>query len=518
MKRHRVKDLVKITLKEMFKAAGPATLPPPTKPITPRPRPIQPPKPSRPNPMTPTRPDITPRPKAALEEAGPTVLPIPTKPKDPPVRKPTPTRPNPMTPTRPDIKPRPKALSPDVRAFINVRKNVSEAVDTTDYPQFFDPEKRSSVEDEIDYVEGIFPNMGPQADRYLEIITSESYKKVVDKAAHYLGINLQQLQQRFPNFPSMLNMFMNAAMEVEQIEGAHKKQLEKMAVEVVLGMKEYDLFKQLVDQKKIILDVKIDSPDLQGAIADDEMDEISTNGLSIAENVNAQLAAGLNGDTEGKLRRTFANFVTQGDAVNKFWAFNQVNDALRQLNPNLPQKYGFLAAASSIMYYYTPMMPLTRNFTDMAAAGSEQVEPEEGGAYRIKVRGRNFLLLIHELVKGFNDYLSMDIASQEELDTETLKDELRQIMAGPAVDVRLRTHIPHNKIQLLPLIKKLIYRLPIPQIKELLLGGGRAQSIMAQLIKTAEQQMTDFERPDEPDEPQDGFEEPGDDSTDYWKK
>lgn len=478
MKYHDIKNLVKYTILEMIKEAGLVTAPPPTKPAAPpRPRPTQPPKPGRPDPLQ---------------------------------------------PTRPDIRPRPKAISHDVQAFVNARKGVKEAVDITGYPQFFDPEKKSAVEDEIDYVENIFPDLGPQADRYLEMITSDSYKMIVNKAAHYLGINVNELPQRFPNFPSMVAMFMETAEEVAEIEQAHKPQLEKMAVELVLGLNEYELFRRLVAEKKIILDVKLAAPELGGAVADDELDQMGPNDLTIAENINVQLAAGLGSETEGKLRRTFANFVTQGDAVNKFWSFNLVNDTLRRINPNLPQKYGFLAAASSIMYYYAPMMPHTRGFTDMAAAGSEGVEPDEGGAYKIIVRGRNFLLLIHELVKGFNDYLSMDIASQEELDTETLRDELRQIMAGPALDVKLRAYIPNEKIRLLPLVKKLIYRLPIPQIKELLTGGAKAQSIMNQLIRTAEEQLTAFEKPEEPEAPETpgGYEEPpGDEGdADWWKR
>jgi len=498
MKQQELKDLVKFILQEN----APVTVPPPTKPSTPVRKPVPTPRPKTPNPMTPTRPNIRPRPKA-ISEYAPTTVPHPTRPTTP-VRRPSPTpepaKPNPMTPTRPNIRPRPKALSASVQAFINVRKGVSEAIDTTGYEGFFDPEKKSGIENERDYVENIFPDLGPNADRFLEIITSESYKKMIDKAAHYLGMTVEQLQQRFPNIPSLMRMFMGTAMEVEQIERQHKGQLEKMAVDTVLGMPEYTLFKKLIDDGQIVLDVKIELPNLTNAIADDELNTMTGNQLTVGENLEVQLAAGLTGDTESKLRRTLANFMSQGDAVNKFWAFNQVNDALAQINPQLPQKYGFLAAASSISYYQLPKQAHNRNFISQMAAGSEEVSPE-GNGYKIKVRGRNFILLIHELVKGFNDYLTMDVGTQQDLDTETLGDELNQIMAGPAIDTRLRAFIPHNKIQYLPLLKKLIIRLPIPQIKELLMGGNRAQSIMAQLIKVAEKQWSDFENP-EPEQPE----------------
>jgi len=500
MKRHELKDLVKFVLQEDAPA-----VPTPTKPtVIPIRKPVPTPRPNKPNPMTPERPDIKPRPKAISEDA-PTTVPRPTKPATP-VRKPSPApKPNPMTPERPDIKPRPKALSQSVQAFINVRKNVSEAVDITGHEGFFDPQKKANIENERDYVENIFPDLGPNADRFLEIITSESYKKMVDKAAHYLGISVEQLRQRFPNIPSLMNMFMQTAMGVEQIERQHKGKLEKLAVDTVLGMQEYSLFKKLIDDGNIILDVKIDLPNLNNAIADDELDTMMGNQLTVGENIEIQLAAGLTGDTESKLRRSLANFMTQGDAVNKFWAFNQVNDALAQLNPQLPQKYGLLAAMSSITYYKLPAESHTRNFINQMAAGSEQVSPSGNNAYKITVRGRNFILLIHELVKGFNDYLTMDIGTQHDLDTETLKDELNQIMAGPAIDTRLRNFIPHDKIQYMPLLKKLIVRLPIPQIKELLMGGNRAQSIMNQLIKVAEKQWNDFQNP-EPEEPEGGDE------------
>ena len=83
----------------------------------------------------------------------------------------------------------------------------------------------------------------------------------------------------------------------------------------------------------------------------------------------------------------------------------------------------------------------------------------------------------------------MDVASQEELDTETMDDEIKQIMAGPALEMKLRKLVPTNKIELLPLIKKLFYKEKIYKIKEILLGGQKAQIYMNDLITKAEELM-----------------------------
>jgi hypothetical protein len=184
--------------------------------------------------------------------------------------------------------------------------------------------------------------------------------------------------------------------------------------------------------------------------------------------------------------------MTQGDAVNKLFLFNTISDELDALSPNLSKKYGVLAAITQIGYYLTPDFPITSDIVNMAAVGSEQVIPS-GDNYTIKARAMTFPYLVHELVKGFGDYISMDVASQEELDTETMDDEIKQIMAGPALEMKLRKLVPTNKIELLPLIKKLFYKEKIYKIKEILLGGQKAQIYMNDLITQAEESMEDVD-------------------------
>ena len=429
-----------------------------------------------------------------MTEAPAPVIEPPTKPAErPPAPSKPDKRPNPLKPTKPGIAPRPKALSHDVQAFLNRRKGLTEKIDTgDDVPDLIDPSKRAKIENEKDYVEQILPDLGPDADRYLEIVTSESYQQNIKRVAYYLGISVSEIQSKFPNYPTMVMLAFKTLSDIKRAESSLKKQLEKIAVDVVLDLQENKFIKQLVEDNDIIIDVKLGNADLTGAVTADKMNEELENGLTVAENLNIQLNSMLGGDTDGKLRRTLANYMTQGDAVNKLFLFNTVSDKLDALSPNLSKKYGVLAAITQIGYYLTPDFPITSDIVNMAAVGSEQVVPT-GDKYTIKARAMTFPYLVHELVKGIGDYISMDVASQEELDTETMDDEIKQIMAGPALEMKLRKLIPADKIEYLPIIKKLFYKLPIETIKDILLGGMKAQSYMNGLIKQAEESMEDVD-------------------------
>jgi len=425
--------------------------------------------------------------KEVLSEApAPTIEP-PTRPTEKP---PTPSkpdkRPNPLRLPKPGIAPRPKALSHDVEAFLKQRKGLTEKIDTGEMPNLIDPSKIAKIE-EKDYVEQILPDLGPAADRYLEIITSESYKKNITEVAGTLGISVSEIQNKFPNYPTMAMLAIKALNDIKRAESGMKQQLEQIAVNLVLDLPENKFIKQSVEDGDIIIDVKLGNADLTKAVTADKMDEEMDNGLTVAENLNIQVNTILG---EGKLRRTLANYMTQGDAVNKLYLFKLVSDKLDALSPNLSKKYGVLTAITQIGYYMTPDFPITSDIVNMAAVGSEQVIPT-GDKYTIKVRAMTFPYLVHELVKGIGDYISMDVASQEELDTETMDDEIKQIMAGPALDKRFRKLIPADKIELLPIIKQLFYdkKTPIYKIKQILLGEPLAQIYMNDLITKAEELM-----------------------------
>jgi len=425
------------------------------------------------------------------EQQAPAVEPPPTKPTPSVPPKPSkPSRPNPLTPTRPGISPRPKALSPDVQSFLKSRKVMSEAIDIGDYPDYIDPSKRE-LYNEKDYVEELLPDLGPNANRYLELITSESYKKNIDRICYYLGINKNQLKSQFPDMPSITAAAFSALRDIQKMERSHRKNLEKMAVELVLEIPENELIVKLVKDGQLKIEAKLGPADLSGAVASDELDQMTSNGLTVEENLNEQLSNILSGNMDGKLRRILSNYIGQGDAVNKLFLYNLVSDKLDEISPNLSKKYGILAAMTQLSYYVLPNISLSRNLVNMASVGSEQVVPE-GSIYIIQAKALTFPFLIHELIKGINDYLSMDLASQEELDTETLSDELKQVMSGPALEMKLRNFISADKIYLLPIIKKLFYRLPPATIRDILSGGMKASTIMKDIVLQAEKSWKEY--------------------------
>ena len=214
------------------------------------------------------------------------------------------------------------------------------------------------------------------------------------------------------------------------------------------------------------------------------------NELTGGEELNIQLANQLD---DNNLKRQFANMITQGNAVNKLYLFQLASDSLNKIDPNLIKLYGIMSVMVQASYYAIPDMPLT-NAMKGSAVGSEEIVPNDDGTYTIVARSPFFPYLVHEIVKGLYDYLSMDIVSQSQLDDETLDSELVDIMSGPALYTNLAKLIPQKDIEYLPLVFKLMLGLDVNTIKEILSGGGRTQMHIQKLLQQAKDLQNDYEK------------------------
>lgn len=352
-------------------------------------------------------------------------------------------------------------------------------------PQFFHPTKQKlTSEPETPHeVEKILPASTEPESRTMEIITSESYALCVKKLANYLNIPLQQVYQQYPNMYAFSGVIMATLNSIKAIERQHKAQLEELAKKIVLDLPEFSLFKDLIAEGHIKLDVELGAAELADAMSEEELqDEIEENQEIIIDQIEPELEQ----NTEKKLKRAFHNFITQGNALHKSFLFQMASEELSAIDPTLPEKYGLFMSVVHVLYYGQPYMsgPMLKD----AGLGSEQVNGED-----VKIRGMIFPVLVHEIVKGLFDYLGQDI-SPDTHGSETLEDEYMQLMAGPAMFKKLYSTIPNNKIKLFPIIYRLLLQEDPEQIKMVLSNSPEGKRIIDGLVIDAERQMNEDEQ------------------------
>lgn len=377
-------------------------------------------------------------------------------------------------------------------------------------PHFFHPTKQQHATQPHE-IEKILPQSPDGESRTLDVLTSDSYARVVKKLAHYLNIPLEQVYDRFPNLYAFNAVVMGALQSVMQIEAAHKERLEMLAVEAVLDLPEFSLFREPYEQGILNLDVAIGPGELGDAKTLDSIeDELETN----QETVIDELVPQLQENEERKLKRAFHNFITQGNALHKSFLFNNINEELVKIDPTLPEKYGLIMACVHVLYYNTPYM--SGDMLKGAGMGSSQMM----GNDEVKIRGIIFPVLVHEIVKGLFEFLGQDI-SPDSHGNETLEDEYMQLMTGPAIYNKLNALIPNDKMKYFPVIYRGLMKKSAADIREIMSGSPRGRSIIGAIIIDAEREAT-AKPAEEDDEPMnfdfsidDGEDE---DSGESWKK
>jgi len=376
-------------------------------------------------------------------------------------------------------------------------KQFKEALDTGPHGHLFHRSKQRKY-DTVQDVEKLFPNLGPEAKRYIETITGEAYQKAIERLQLYTGKDPAQL-----NLPSLMSEVMKAFGKIVQIQNGHKEELEQLAVNIVLELPEFKAFKTWRDEGRIKFDVKLVGADLQKAVTkaelDDEQQQANDQDLTPVEDFDNKLATNIGEASDNVLKRKFSNMITQGNAINKLFLFQMASEKLNEIDPNLSKLYGIASSIVQTSYYAAPDMQFTEGVKD-AAVGSEEVVPD-GDGYIIRARSPFFPYLIHEIVKGCWDLLSVDLVSQDELGQETLDDEVMDIMSGPQLYVNLTKLVPSKDLEYLPYVYRLLLNQDTNVLREVLSGGNRAQSIMNNLLQQAKSMRSDYGREEysEPD-------------------
>jgi hypothetical protein len=366
-----------------------------------------------------------------------------------------------------------------------------EALNTGDVPKkYFDASKQQLATGEHP-VEEILPSSGEQ-DRFIEQITSEGYKLVVTKLASYLNMPIADMMRRYPNAYSFSAVVMQTLTEVMQLEANNKQMLEQLALDAVFKLPEFAQFKKLHERGILKLDIKLGPPELGNAKTKDDIEEEIEEDQ---ENIIEEIEPLIEDNTDAKLKRVLHNYITQGNAVHKSFLFNMVNEELETIDEKLPVKYGLIMSIVHMLYYGTPYMSGSILKSPQAGLGSA----EAGADDTIIVRGLVFPVLVHELVKGLFEYLGKDI-SPEGAEGETLEDEYMQLMAGPELYKKLNSMIPNNKIELLPIIYRLLMKRDVEEIKQVIARTPQGRQVIDELAIEAQRLADEMDQ-----EPEDDF-------------
>lgn len=380
--------------------------------------------------------------------------------------------------------------------------NLKEALDLPFGGKYMHPTKKKYVEKlpshEKEIVTGMYPSLDADNQAYLELITSSTYKRCVERLAKYLGLSLEELHRQHPSFSSLYNIILTNFFNTLEAERNYKEELQILAVETVLELPEFKVVKEMVDDGLLTIDAQLQTPDLSRAITQNEL-KSKDGKLTTAEKDTKQLATEFvkpELDPDILAKRSFAKTLTQGNAVNKFYLFHLVEDKLKEINPDLPKMYGIVCAGTQASYYGMPMIEMSKTFVDSAAVGSAEVTDDS----TIVARGANFPILVHEIVKGIYNWLTYDIATQDELDRETLDQEVLELMSGEELYNNFRNLIGVKDQYLIPFIVKDLLRHPAEVIKTINAGGGQALNIMNKLVARARDTYNNYKNSSNPEE------------------
>jgi hypothetical protein len=379
-----------------------------------------------------------------------------------------------------------------------------------------------------------FPKTGDEPNKnFQELLASERYRQVINNLRQYTGINtpLRTINDVMP----LAQMMMTAHNQIVQTERAHRGELEKLSVDLVV--KELNVFKpeeieegagvEFIDGvymaytyqttgttrkkvNKLQFDVKI----LNAGEIDSSDFNREQGQQQNAPEVNIEVEEDLMNDLEKldleKAKRRFINSMIQGASKKGHYMYHYVPDKIEEItgSENLINQYGILMSINDTLYWQ-----LSDEQMKMMMGGGEGGEPRMAGRQKvdrnstppkITVEAVNFPALVHELVKAVMELISHH-GDPDDLETfnavqqseDTFEKEVWDLRLGPAIWERMRKQFPEdiltdvNKMHLQNRLLMTMFQLPAKNLlvfaKEVISGSENGKRLMNELMLGIEQ-------------------------------
>lgn len=282
--------------------------------------------------------------------------------------------------------------------------------------------------------------------KFLSMIASKRYDELIRELDQITG-------EKSPDWGGVMFKVMGAMQSIQRIEGAKRKELEKLAVDTVLSLPEWEIIRDRHIKKgwlKII--AKIEQPDFSKQIEEFEAKIEEGQPLQVAQ---TEIEVVELFEDEGKLKRDLANFITQGESATGFHTYKLIKDQIDSIDPGLYDCYKLFVIGGLVNYFAGDLNLIQAS----NAIASVEIEPDDDG-HTIIASGVNFVLLIHEIIKGLYDYLAVDVGPNT---LEDMNNERVHTNAGPGIAKIFRQRFLAvaddgiNDLKYFPLVLRVLY-------------------------------------------------------------
>jgi len=295
------------------------------------------------------------------------------------------------------------------------------------------------------------PSTGEEPNKnFQELLASDRYRQVVAKVREYTGVEtpMQGEQGVMP----LAQMMMSAHNEIVQTEAAHREELERLAVELV--MKEMGIPEGALQfDAKIVGMGEIDTQNFNREI---EQQQPNIDPVDIEQDLMSDLES----MTMEKAKRRLINNMIQGASKKGHYMYHYVADKIREItgSDRIINQYGILMSINDTLYWQlsdeTMKMMMGGAGGGGSVGGKEEVKRNTEPP-TIVARGLNFPILVHELIKGVMELFAIqgrptdeegnedtEAWSEIEGSEDTLEKEMWDLRLGPAIWDRVRRQFP----------------------------------------------------------------------------
>jgi hypothetical protein len=359
-----------------------------------------------------------------------------------------------------------------------------------------------------------FPQTGDEPNKnFQELLASERYKQVVTKMRQYTGTNTPM--RGMEGLSPLMQQMMSAHNQILQFEQNHRRELEQLAVELV--MKELGIPEGSVQYDARIIGMGEFNPedfnhDQEGEEEGGE-EEGGEQEMDLGNEI--EIVNDLEKLDLEKAKRRFINTIIQGASKRGHYMYHYVEDRVREIvgNDRIIGLYGIMMSVNDALYWQLPDETMKAMGQAGNIAGREDVDRQTDPP-TIKARAVNFPVLIHELIKGTLELIALQGRNRDEEGNEedftdieesedTLEKEMWDLRLGPAIWDRIRSKFPEDVltdetkgiIQLI--VFQHIFKKPAKEflvfMKEVVSNSEAGNRLMETLVRAIEEDINNYD-------------------------